>query len=165
MKTNFLTLSLSLIALVISVYVLLGRKQEYVFVDLKYLFENFEYKKMLERDFDRVVTYRKQEIDSLELDYRMSYNSDSGNQTKLVQKADYLGYRKRQYQEDNLALSQELDKKIYKQLKAYIRDYAKEKDVQLVIGEMEDNLNMVGQDEQNQNNELVAFVNKKFNNK
>jgi Skp family chaperone for outer membrane proteins len=163
LKAIIASILISLAALSISLYVYYTGKKEFVFVDLKYLFENFQYKKQLEKEFEIVLNYRRAEIDSLQLDIK-DYMSHSTDQAGLDAKTDYLNQRKRIFQEDNLALSRELDKKIYKQLKQYIREYARDNHIQLVIGELEDNLSVVGPEETNRNQELLEFINKKFNN-
>jgi Skp family chaperone for outer membrane proteins len=163
LKAIITSILISLAALSVSLYVYYTGKKEFVFVDLKYLFENFQYKKQLEKEFETVLSYRRAEIDSLQLDIR-DYMSHSTDQAGLDAKTDYLNNRKRVFQEDNLALSRDLDKKIYKQLKQYIREYARDHHIQLVIGEVEDNLSVVGPDETKRNEEILEFINQKFNN-
>jgi len=140
------------------------RGRQYAFVDLKYLFENFEYKKQLEKDFEKVIAYRRKEMDSLEYDYNQ-FGLSGGDNKQLEDKGNYLYNKKKEFQEANVALSQDFDKKIYKQLKQYIKEYAKIHDVELVIGEVEENLNVIGKGEDNINKEMLDFVNKKYNNK
>ena len=164
MKLNILAILISVASFVFSIYLWSESRREFVFVDLKFLFDNFEYKKHLEKDFERVLQYRRMEIDSLEQDYQQS--SATPDEETLRSKQVYLAGKKRAYQEDNIALSQEFDKKIYLQLKQYVREYAQAKHIRLVIGELEDNLNIVGPGEHdNINKELVDFVNKKYQNK
>lgn len=166
MKFNQLPLIISVIALCIAIAGFLNRNEnEFAFVDIKYLFENFEYKKNAQKDFENVVNSRKLILDSLETDLRGIMQSSPDEEAMIEEKKVNIQTRYNEFREDNMAFSQELDKRIYKQLRIYMREYAKANEIDLVIGEMEDNLTLVGDGKEDKSKEILEYINMKYNNK
>lgn len=166
LKSNWLAITLSIAAIVISLSGVLKKDNTNLCaVDLKYLFENFEYKKEMQKDFDQVIKYRSQYLDSLKQVYTILVQKPLENKERIAQMEYTIRGTSEEFKESSMMLSQDMDKKIYKQLKQYIREYMQSTGVKLVMGELEDQLGFVTVPSDEKTKEVMAFINNAYKNK
>jgi len=128
---------ISIAALGISGYnIFSNREQKVVFVNIKELFENFDLKKQMQAIDSDTLSILKNMYDSKAMEYRQT----------------------------NIALSEEMDLKIYKQLRIYLLQYMKDENVSLLVSQSEEDLNLICNG-QYVTKSAIVYINKKYNDK
>lgn len=140
------------------------------YVDLKVVFDEFAYTQELKKDLFKVQNARQKLIDSMEFELKvLSKEVESGKSGEVKRKFDVklenlMKFRK-QMEEDNLALTEQLDGKILTQMNQYVKDFGKEKGFDVIIGSQGDGTVMHASEDLNVTKEVVAYINNKYKGK
>lgn len=164
-KGVVMSVIISIAALGISGYNIFSNKnQKVVFVNIKELFENFDLKKQMQSEFDKTVELRKGELSQMKMSIENSVNSGKINSDTLNLLKNMYDSKAMEFRETNMALSEEMDSKIYKQLRIYLLQYMKDENVSLIVSQSEEDLNLIcnGQDV---TKSAIVYVNKKYHDK
>ncbi len=149
----------------------LQRSKKTAWVDLPRLFNEFEYKKELEKNFVKSEEARKKITDSLELELQLIYKgfeNQKENEISPGKKAEFQVKRenylrkKEQYNQDNAQMKSEFNAQIYKQLNQYVKDYGKENDLAVVLGAEGSGIVLYGNEENDLTEILIGYVNDKY---
>jgi len=172
-KKQFLDLKLlSKILTVYSLIVLLsscGGSSKIGYVDINKLYESFEYKKELAKEFDKIKMARQRICDSLEyelnaiateLEKKNLLNADTENEFSVKRKNFYQ--ISKQFEEDNGVLATSYDAKIIKQLNAYIKEYGKKSNYQLLLGADMKGSVLYGDAKIDETDKLIIYVNERY---
>ncbi len=138
-------------------------------VDLPKLFNDFEYKKELEKNYIKSEEARKKILDSLELDLQVMYKgfegkknvSDEGKAQFQVKRENYLRKRE-QFEQDNAQMKSEFNAQIYKQLSQYAKDYGKEQGYAIVLGAEGSGTILYGDETNCVTEQLLVYINNKY---
>ncbi len=140
-------------------------------VELPKVFNDFEYKKELEKKYLKSEEVRKKILDSLELELQIMYKQfESKNEKDIpddvkaqfqVKRENYLR-KKNQYDEENSQMKADFNSQIYKQLSQYTKDYGKEKGYSVVLGAEGSGVILYGDDENNVTEEVLNYINNKY---
>lgn len=164
-KSFIASVVISITALGIACYSLFANTNDNVaFVNLKELFENFELKKQMQIEFDKTIELRKKELSQMKLNIENSVNAGRINSDTLTMFKNMYDSKAMEFRETNLALSQEMDLKIYKQLRIYLLQFMKQHRLTLVVAQSEEDLNIICEGN-NVTKDAITFINKTFNDK
>lgn len=142
-------------------------KPKTAYIEIATVYEEFKMKKELEGKFSNVEMFRKSFLDSLELNLNMlnaEYEQTKSEEVKLEflqKKQEYLG-TKRQFDEDNAAVSQQYTEQIFNQLNMYITEYGKEHGYQYIFGAEGSGSIMYANDSENITEEISTYVNEQY---
>lgn len=144
--------------------------QKVIYINNQRVFNEFEYKKVLEKKYKQVESARNNKLDSLKMRLQDLYISlESKSDKKLLEqfnreKQNYT-LLKTQFDEDNQSLIQEYDSQIWKQLNQYIGDYGKEQGVDFILGGQGQGNVMYAKEINDHTEAVISYVNAKFNGK
>lgn len=139
------------------------------YIIIEEVYNKFELKKELEKQFNSIKTERKKILDSLELDLKL-YDSKLRKMIKVGSEAASLFETKKevyyqkakQFEEDNNQTSSQFDKEILMQLNQYVKDYGKEKKYDYIFGNDNNGSLMHATEKNNITSEVVDYINKKY---
>ena len=140
-------------------------------VELPKVFNDFEYKKELEKNYIKSEEARKKILDSLELELQVMYKGFELKRDKEIPettKAEFQVKRenflrkKEQFQQDDAQMKSEFNSQIYKQLSQYVKDYGKEKGYSIVLGAEGSGVILYGNEENNITEEVLQYINNKY---
>lgn len=144
-----------------------GKVKQTGYVDLKQVFDEFAYTKELKKDLLKVQDARQKLVDSMEFELKLlSKETEAAKNAEAKRKFDVklenlLKFRK-QAEEDNMALTDQLDGKILTQMNQYVKDYGKEKGYDIIIGSQGDGTVMHASEDLNITKEVIAYINHKY---
>ncbi|MBI4646914.1 MAG: OmpH family outer membrane protein [Bacteroidia bacterium] len=133
------------------------------------VFEEFHYKKELEKKFDAIRNTRKNLLDSLAL--RTELMSEKIKSKKQVSEELYLEFenmkkeyylKKQQFDEDNNTLLNKYDNEIWMQLNQYIKEYGDLNNYKYIFGTAGLGTLMYAKESEDITDEVIEFVNKKY---
>ncbi|MDP2384967.1 MAG: OmpH family outer membrane protein [Bacteroidota bacterium] len=140
------------------------------YVEIKKIYDGFEMKKEYEDKFKKVQGMRSKIMDSLEMELKImdqqigiSNGADKELIAKFQVKRDVFLEKKQKFNEDDAATVQDYDAKILKQLNQYIEDYGKETNCEYILGYTGNGEVLYGRPENNITDEIVKYVNSKYN--
>lgn len=159
-----LALGLSGLALYKAVY---GNKVGYI--ELATVFNDFEMTKEYKKKLDVVVNARKTITDSLELNLKAQSRALSGGGKVSNAAAEDFQYNRevyiekaKQYQEDNMALKQQYDTEINKQLNQYIKEYGDKHHYRYIYGAEGSGVLMYAIEGDNISKEVTHYINERY---
>lgn len=168
----FLTALLSAVVSVLVIIVVFKPAQNKTgYVQLGKVYDEFELSKTLNAQFKQIAGTKKNYIDSLEFQVKAIYtkvtndktNKDLQGQFEMAQR-HYL-YQKEQFEQSVGAMEEEYNDKIWKQLNEYVTQFGKEKGYDYVFGAEGSGTIMYGGETQDITNEVITYVNDKFQGK
>lgn len=148
-----------------------GSQEKIGIVDLPFLYASFDYQKELKIQFDNQVKSISQKEDSLE-QYMNLYEKElitatefNDNDKNVLFEREYKKYLsgKEYYAYQTDSLSKDFTQKIWKQLNSYVEEFGKENDYLMIVGTQGDGNVMYVKESANITNELIEYVNKKYN--
>jgi outer membrane protein len=139
------------------------------YVDISYVFDNFQFKKERQAEFASVKTVRDKILDSLEYELNIlnkQIELDKGRDKALisrfqVKRDDYIKLSK-EFRENNDALTEQYDKEIIKQMNEYISEYGKEKGFDVLFGTEGAGNIMYAKESMNITKKVVEYINYKY---
>jgi len=165
-KTLLLIISIVILCIITSISTIYINRKDIKWIDLKYVYENFDFKKELEIKLSKSSNQRKVILDSLELQLRFYYNQLSSKDTRAIRnyellKDNYLR-SKDKFEEDNLQQKMDYESQINKQLNQLVKDYAIEKNIDILLGADGNGVLMFANESMNSTNDVLSFINKKY---
>ena len=147
-----------------------GGRQNIYYVDLQKLYAEFELKKELETSLTNYVHQNTQELDSLamtinQLKYRIDENKTERDIMLFEQLGQLYVTKETNFKQERSNLSQQYDDQIWKQLNQYIKDYAAEHHCDFMMGGNGDGSVMYAKPSKDVTEDMIAFVNEKYNGK
>jgi outer membrane protein len=133
------------------------------------VFEKFEYKKEMQKKFELTFKARKRIIDSLEINLNYLAKDIKTKSTEEInnfekRKMEYF-QRKRLFEEDNQALTEQYDKEVISQLNQYIKDFGTSNGYSYIYGSDGNGSLMFAEEKNNVTAKVIDFVNKKYKGK
>ena len=156
-------ITIVLIALSFLYFKLYQKTKTIAFVDTAYIFNNFKMKVELEKDFTMNQEANKQQLDSL---YEVvSSIKQLGNEEKSKMIENEFLYKKNKMFDDQERLKASFDSQIWNQLNLFIKEYGKQKNIDLIFGANGGGSIMHGDESMNISKEFVEFANTKYSGK
>lgn len=162
-------ISLTVMTIVILVYHNIA-KEKTAFVDSRVLFEEFKMKKELEADYMMIENRRKAILDSIEFGLkRMNPNAYDDN----IKQTDPLFYsylqdyanKKAEFQELNLALTNQYNEQIWKRINTYVKEFGKENGYDYIFGLTDDPIILFSNESKDITQNVVGFINARYEGK
>lgn len=148
-----------------------GQEKKIGYVNVKDVFDAFEYKKELEYELTRLKETHTRVLDSIEnaanMTGRKMNNSPSNKQLiddlKEFQRHYYA--RKQQFTEDEANLIKNYDEKIIKQMNSYVKMFGKERKYAVLYGATSDGSIMYADSALDVTPEVIRYINEKYKGK
>ncbi len=164
---KWIGISALIVILVVAAGFMFNKRASIAYVDLRYLFDNFEYTKELKTDMLRVQGARQKVLDSMEFELKiiskeLDANKREDLKRKFEVKKDDLIVARRRFEEDNLALTDQFDKKILTQLNQFVQDYGKDHGYSMIIGTEGSGNVMYAKEDLDISKDVLKFINNRF---
>jgi outer membrane protein len=148
-----------------------GKTYKIGYIDIKVVFNDFEYKKELEKELINIKNNRKFLLDSLETNLKIvtkKINLDNKNKDLIVEyqtlKEIYLEKREDIRLEEETMVRQ-FDEKIIKQLNSYVKSYGVENNYSMIYGATANGNIMYGDSALDLSKNITDYINKKYKGK
>jgi outer membrane protein len=153
---SFITLLLLLLFFVGYFYVK-SSKKTIVYVDNVALFNGFQMTKELKGEGEKILSKKKQTLDSLQLQLSFKIaETDKGMViNKIIQQQQEVQKFENEYIQNN-------SEKIWKRISVYSKEFAEKNDYVLIIGSQYKGDVIYGNNTINVTNEMLNFINKKY---
>ncbi|MCK6648971.1 MAG: OmpH family outer membrane protein [Bacteroidia bacterium] len=175
MKTRIILFAIAGLLVFIVVYLLIFVNSQNVSTKVAYiknaeLYNEFSLKKELENKLIKVKNQRKAILDSLYLPLKILSNELEVN-GKNISSQSVLNFNKmkevylnkqKEFEEDNLRLTDEYSQQIWKQINQYVSDYGKEHGYSMIYGASGDGTLMYADEKYDITKDLILFVNEKY---
>ncbi|MCE3226610.1 MAG: outer rane chaperone Skp (OmpH) [Bacteroidetes bacterium] len=148
-----------------------GNTQKTGYIDVKKVFNDFEYKKELEKELTSITNNRKFVLDSMETNLRLlskKVELDKNNKDLVAEfqtlRSIYLEKRS-MIEDENRNIVQQFDEKIIKQLNSYVKSYGQQNNYSMIYGATSDGNIMYGDTTLDISREVTEYINKKYKGK
>ncbi|MDF2449484.1 MAG: hypothetical protein K0R26_1988 [Bacteroidota bacterium] len=138
------------------------------YVNIQALFNEFEYKKELEKELNSIRNNRKYILDSLETNLKIiskRYNIDKTNKDLVIEfnvtKEIYLE-KKSLIEDEEIAMVKQFDEKIIKQLNSYVKEYGKSNSYKFILGATSDGNIMYSDTTSDISKQVIIYINNKY---
>ncbi len=141
------------------------------YILIQEVYNNFDFKKEMEKKFLATKNARQKKLDSLEMMVNSLGNKigrmpekerNSDEIAKFHELQEEYQKRKRADEEDNSELSAEYDREILTQLNQYIKDYGTQNNYTYIFGNDGNGSLMFAIERRNISNDVIEYVNKKY---
>ena len=158
---------------VIALFILYGMRREdpnnIAYVNVQKLYNEFYMKKELEAKLTTVQQARKTILDSLELQLKILSNTlenitkkDSEKENRFIAIREEYVMKKKQFDEDNQAMTQQYSEQIMKQLNEYTQEYGKQKGYRYILGAEGSGGIMYASEKLDITKEVIEYVNGRY---
>jgi len=139
------------------------------YIQLNKTYEGFYLKKELEQKYDKIENARQSILDSMSIDLQTMASQLSAqpkpNQEQVYRfqaKQEVFLKKQQQFQEDNERLSQQYNDQIMKQLNQYVKDFGSDNAYSYIYGADGSGTLMYADDVADVTDEVVDFINQKY---
>lgn len=163
MKHNIIIIITGFIALAslsISIYLFID-KEKTGYVAVQDVYDQFVYKKELEKEYNSVKEKRNNMLDSLRFKIQTMNNTPEHEQDLHILKKEYY-MKQKQFEEENQRLSRAMNEKILNQLNQYVRNYGEAHGYDYIFGSMNDGTIMHAPESKNLTNEVITYINNQY---
>lgn len=139
-----------------------------VFANTQEVYNSFEMKKELEKDYKKVVENRQNILDSLKFNIQTIYNLYQNNskdkelEIKYATLVNQYKQKNKEIEEDNSALSGQYDRQIWNQLNQYIKDFGKTNNYKIILGAFGNGSLLYMDENDNVTDDIIKYVNLKY---
>ena len=163
MKSIYLNILALVIACVGVGYTFLTtQKEEVAYVDMQYLFNEFDATKEYKVELDGLARRHKSILDSVRLNVIGLTNARGEYDSLVIQHRNYFLRIQEEFSNAKMDKANELDSKIWSQINQYVVDYGKTKSYKIILGAGTDGNVMYAQEQVNVSKEVLEFMNKKY---
>lgn len=137
------------------------------FIVIEEVFNGFELKNELQKKFEGVKNVRQKVVDSLRIDLTILSKKVQTNvatkdeQDMFERKRIEFNQKMQAFEEENTLLTKQYDSEIVTQLNQYVRDFGKQEDYDMILGNADGSL-MYGKDQFNVTKEVILFINNRY---
>lgn len=171
MKQNkYILIAFMVVIAAIAALFFIPKRYKLAYVDNTRLFQEFTLKKELEAAYKKTENARKAQLDSMMLELKMiSREYESTRNTKLLNLLEIgkeqVMMKQKEYEEDNQVLTEQYDAQIWKQLNQYMKEYGDKEGYDFIMGAQGDGALMYAGEKNNITDDLISFVNKRYEGK
>jgi outer membrane protein len=143
-------------------------KEKIAYINTQVVFNEFEYKKELEKELESIQNQRKYVLDSMQTNLKMlskKYNLDKKNKNIIVeyQTARELFLEKKTIiEEEAINMIKTSDEKIIKQINSYLIEYGKEEKYKIIFGTTLNGSIMYGDTTLDISKKVITYINSKY---
>lgn len=162
MKNSRYIILIILLLLTVIVFLYVKKENtEVVYVRLEEVYDKFNMKTELERQFKSVEIKRKNLIDSLE--FQAKQVQINGTKEQYGDAVELYVQKRRELENANDELSKQFDEQIWKQLNSYCKEFGKENNFKYVLGTDGSGTIMYADENNDVTQKLIDFINKRYN--
>src|SRR5579863_8162805 len=139
------------------------------YIVLKKVFDEFEMSKQYKQKLEAVTIARKNIMDSLELNLNAESRALQADKSKPKDKISQFEFdrqyyleKRKQFKEDNDALTQQYDAEVIKQMNQYVKDYGEKMGYDLILGAEGNGALMYGSEQLNITDQVIKYVNERY---
>lgn len=168
-KNGLLVVFLSLLTALV-VRVVFPPKVKDGYIELKTVFDEFEYTKELKKEFMVVDQSRKKKLDSVEFELKiLAKKLEEKNDKNIadvfeVKRQDYIRM-KQEFESQNGVMTNQFDEKIHSQITQYVKDFGEENGYVYIYGTESLGNILYAKDKKNLTKEVLNYINKKYKGK
>lgn len=140
-----------------------------VYVNVQKIYDDFQLKKELESKLTNVQQARKTVLDSLELKLKIlsgkienAAKRDTEKENYFVELREQYLMKKKQFEEDNQAMTSQYSQQIMKQLNEYTQEYGKQKGYTFILGAEGSGGIMYASEKMDVTAEVLEYVNSRY---
>jgi outer membrane protein len=155
-----------------SIVYLLSSKPKTGYIVIEEVFDSFQFKKELQKKFEKTKIVSDKIIDSLQFELQISAgkldktkNPEKEEVRKFELKREEFFKRKQKSEEGMQNLSKEYDKEILAQLNQYVKDYGNANGYIYIFGNDNNGTLMFARDAENITKQVVEYINSKYSGK
>jgi outer membrane protein len=139
------------------------------YVVISEVYNNFDFKKEMEKKFEVTKNAREKILDSIKLEIKLIENKVL--RSRKIKPSDTIGYhemindylsKKQTFDEDNTTLSQKYDEQIVTQLNQYIKDFGEAYHYTYIFGTGGNGTLMYAKESENISKDVTEYINKKY---
>lgn len=140
------------------------------YVELSQLYSEFDMTKELNKNLEKATLIKTQILDSLKFNIKqieIQLNTEAIDtliQRYELKKQEYL-YTQQKFNEENQRISQQYYEQSLNQINTYVKDYGKENNYEYIFGATGSGSMMYADSNNNLTNELISFINEKYQGK
>ena len=146
-----------------------NRSHKIGYVNTQIVFNEFLYKKELEKELTAIKNSRKFIIDSLEANLKILMKqmqslqkNNKEQQTEFQRQKEFFLAKKEQFEEDEDLMVKQFDEKIITQLNIYTKDFGRENKFDIIYGANSSGNIMYADSIYDLTKEVVSYMNQKF---
>jgi outer membrane protein len=145
-----------------------NKSQKIGYINIKSVFNDFEYKKELEKELNVVKNNRKFMLDSLQTNLKIMVNKINQDKSNKDLIAEYQTLReiyldkKAMFEDEEAEMVRQSDEKIIRQLNSYVKSYGKENNYSVIYGATGNGSIMYGDSSLDLSSTIVEYINKKY---
>ncbi len=128
------------------------------YVDLNQVYQNFDLTKELTEKYDHVKSLRKIHLDSLEVEI-LKLDKESEKYNKY---ASLYGSYQQDYTQEIERLGLQYDDQIWKQINTYVKDFGSHSKYDIILGVKGEGQVMYGAQDLDVTDEMLTYINKKY---
>jgi outer membrane protein len=165
--TLYLSSTLLLIAIILLSLNLFMSSSKYVYIDITEVFEEFELKKELSKEYEK-MTFEKNEILnglSMEIEKLRNKIKDEKDVVLIEEyktKREFYLNKKEEFDGQNNLLLEKYDSQVFSQFNQYIKDYGKNNNYDLIFGANGQGSLMYGKDDLNITKDVIEYINNRY---
>lgn len=146
---------------------LMTAQQKIRWIDLPKVYDQFSYKKQLEKELTGKEAYVKRYIDSLDMAMLSLSEEVSGRKNKQVdqfdiQRRNAILSEKRRLEQDIAGVKENYESKISIQLNQYLKDYAEKNNVDILLGAEGSGVVLYGGTDYEATESVINYINKRY---
>jgi outer membrane protein len=157
-----------LLPIAVCVYLYVS-KEKTAYINMKEVFNNFEYKKEAEKKYNKAFLAKKSLLDSLRLDLEFLMAHKPGPKENVAELEEKIGilqkqyaFKQNQYEEENNVAVDKYNEEIWGQLNQYIGNYGKEKGYDYIFGTNGEGNLMYAKENKDITKTVLEYVNAKY---
>jgi outer membrane protein len=161
--------TIAILIAVFGVYSLYKNKQKTGYVLIQEVFDKFELKKELAKQYEGIRNARKKILDSLQVDLSVLSRRISSKEKRIQEEIDLferkkleLNIKMQEFDQSNIQMTKDFDEKIISQLNQYVSDFGKAKGYDMIFGNTSNGSIMYGTEKNNVTVEVIEFINEKY---
>ena len=138
------------------------------YVNNKKLFEDFIYKKELEKELTKIEHMKKAVLDSLRLDLEFRAEQLGGKKNTQAEISQFHAYeqqfliKEKQFTENYDNVAKEYTDQVWKQLNQYVKDYGQEHSYNMVFGTTNSGEIMYADEAEDLTDKVLEFANSRY---
>lgn len=170
-KNNYLSIIFGVGLIILSIVTYINPKNKIAYVDRTKLFQKFEMKNDLSKDFEIIERRNIKEVDSLnrkleQITEKLKLAGQDFDKEELMEYnrlRNYIAEHTKQLELAQQERSLEITQQIWNRLNQYIDEFGKENGYDIIFGAAGEGNIMYGRDKLNISEEVLNYVNRKYN--
>lgn len=164
MKRVYIYYIIIVLALAAFIYYEVSTKTKLAFVDTQAVYDQFLLKKEFEKQYKGLVNMHKKYLDSLLFDYQLAEKQNAQVAVLDLKKENYL-QKKQEMESVEEEMNTKLSNQTWTQINQYIKDYGVKNNYDFIFGASGNGNIMYASESKNITNDVIEFINNRYQGK